>query len=168
MHEAAKLKPVVIDESLVDYEILRLAREMGYSGVALKACKGQTDSLLLGAAAQKFKHVPLRAGSDLPGASFLQSAPGGPHPHRGGRRRQQPPILPASQQALGEKVSRPVQGHRRPGRPRAPATRSAWASEACSPPTRVRASAATGRSRKPRGQNRIAGYVPYSSRCRKK
>ncbi|MEZ6117829.1 MAG: hypothetical protein R3C28_14840 [Pirellulaceae bacterium] len=34
MHEAAKIKPVVIDESLVDLESLLLAREVGYSGVA--------------------------------------------------------------------------------------------------------------------------------------
>src|SRR5690606_22867688 len=54
MHEAAKLKPVVIDESLVDYESLLLSRDLGYTGVALKACKGHTDALLLAAAAQKF------------------------------------------------------------------------------------------------------------------
>jgi L-alanine-DL-glutamate epimerase-like enolase superfamily enzyme len=54
MHEAAKLKPVVIDESLVDLESLHLAREMGYTGVAFKACKGQTQTLLLAAAAQKY------------------------------------------------------------------------------------------------------------------
>lgn len=54
MHEAAKLKPVVIDESLVDLESLQLAREMGYTGVAFKACKGQTQTLLLAAAAQKY------------------------------------------------------------------------------------------------------------------
>jgi len=53
MHAAAKLKPVVIDESLVDYGSLLLAEEMGYSGVALKACKGQSQSVILGAAAQK-------------------------------------------------------------------------------------------------------------------
>jgi len=52
MHAAAKLKPVVIDESLTDYGSLILAREMGYTGVALKACKGQSQSLLLAAAAQ--------------------------------------------------------------------------------------------------------------------
>ena len=50
MHAAAKLKPVVIDESLVDYESLLLSREQGYSGVALKSCKGQSQSLLLAAA----------------------------------------------------------------------------------------------------------------------
>lgn len=54
MHEAAKFKPVVIDESLVDLESLQLAREMGYTGVAFKACKGQAQSLLLAAAAQKY------------------------------------------------------------------------------------------------------------------
>jgi L-alanine-DL-glutamate epimerase-like enolase superfamily enzyme len=53
MHAAAKLKPVVIDESLVDYGSILLAEEMGYSGVALKACKGQSQSVVLGAAAQK-------------------------------------------------------------------------------------------------------------------
>ena len=53
MHEAAKLKPVVIDESLVDLESLHLARDMGYTGVAFKACKGQTQTLLLAAAAQE-------------------------------------------------------------------------------------------------------------------
>jgi cysteine sulfinate desulfinase/cysteine desulfurase-like protein len=50
MHEAAKIKPVVIDEALVDFESLQLSRELGYSGVALKACKGQTEALLMGAA----------------------------------------------------------------------------------------------------------------------
>jgi len=37
MHEAAKIRPVVIDESLVDLESLLLARDMGYTGVAFKA-----------------------------------------------------------------------------------------------------------------------------------
>ena len=53
MHAVAKLKPVVIDESLVDYESLLLSEELGYSGVALKACKGQSQAVILGAAAQK-------------------------------------------------------------------------------------------------------------------
>ncbi|HEX4070289.1 MAG TPA: mandelate racemase/muconate lactonizing enzyme family protein [Planctomycetaceae bacterium] len=74
MHEAAKLKPVVIDESLVDFETLVMARELGYSGAALKACKGQTDSLLLAAAAQKFGMFLCVQDLTCPGASFLQSA----------------------------------------------------------------------------------------------
>ena len=74
MHEAAKLKPVVIDESLVDYESLLLSREMGYSGVALKACKGQTETLLLAAAAQKFGLFLCVQDLSCPGYSFLHSA----------------------------------------------------------------------------------------------
>ena len=74
MHEAARVKPVVIDESLVDYESLLLAREQGYSGVALKACKGHTEALLMGAAAQK--HGLFLCVQDLTcvGSSFLHSA----------------------------------------------------------------------------------------------
>lgn len=74
MHEAAKLKPIVIDESLVDFESLLLAREMGYSGAALKACKGQTDSLLLAAAAQKHNMFLCVQDLTCPGYSFLHSA----------------------------------------------------------------------------------------------
>ena len=74
MHEAAKLKPVVIDESLTDYDSLLLAQEMGYSGVALKACKGHTESLLLGAAAQKFGMFLCVQDLTCPGYSFLHSA----------------------------------------------------------------------------------------------
>lgn len=74
MHAAAKLKPVVIDESLVDYDALLLSREQGYSGVALKACKGHTEALFAAAAAQK--HGMFLCVQDLtcPGASFLHSA----------------------------------------------------------------------------------------------
>jgi L-alanine-DL-glutamate epimerase-like enolase superfamily enzyme len=74
MHEAAKLKPVVIDESLVDFESLLLAREMGYTGVALKACKGQSQSLLMAAAAQKFGMFLCVQDLTCPGASLVQSA----------------------------------------------------------------------------------------------
>jgi len=73
MHAAARLKPVVIDESLVDYESLLLAEEMGYSGVALKACKGQSQSVILGAAAQKRKMFLCVQDLTCTGASFLHS-----------------------------------------------------------------------------------------------
>lgn len=74
MHEAAKIKPVVIDESLVDFESLLLAREQGYSGVALKACKGHSEALLMGAAAQKYGLFLCVQDLTCPGASFLHSA----------------------------------------------------------------------------------------------
>lgn len=74
MHEAAKLRPVVIDESLLDLESLRLAREMGYTGAALKACKGQTQSLLMAAAAQKDGLFLCVQDLSCPGASLIHSA----------------------------------------------------------------------------------------------
>ncbi len=74
MHEAAKLKPVVIDESLVDYDSLLLSREQGYSGVALKACKGHTEALLMAAAAQKMGLFLCVQDLTCPGFSFLHSA----------------------------------------------------------------------------------------------
>jgi L-alanine-DL-glutamate epimerase-like enolase superfamily enzyme len=74
MHEAAKIKPVVIDESLVNLESLLLSRELGYSGVALKACKGHTEALLMGAAAQKYGMFLCVQDLTCPGASLLHSA----------------------------------------------------------------------------------------------
>ncbi len=74
MHKAAAIKPVVIDESLIDLESLELAREQGYSGVALKACKGHTEALLMGAAAQKYGMFLCVQDLSCPGFSFLHSA----------------------------------------------------------------------------------------------
>jgi L-alanine-DL-glutamate epimerase-like enolase superfamily enzyme len=74
MHEASKLRPVVIDESLTDLENLLLAREMGYTGVALKACKGQSQALLMAAAAQKYKMFLCVQDLTCPGASLIHSA----------------------------------------------------------------------------------------------
>jgi L-alanine-DL-glutamate epimerase-like enolase superfamily enzyme len=74
MHEAAKLKPVVIDESLTDLESLLLAHEMGYTGAALKACKGQSQSLLMAAAAQKLGMFLCVQDLTCPGASLIHSA----------------------------------------------------------------------------------------------
>ena len=74
VREAAKVKPVVIDESLTGYDSLLRAVDLGYSGVALKACKGQTESLLMAAAAQKLGLFLCVQDLTCPGASFLHSA----------------------------------------------------------------------------------------------
>ena len=74
MHAAAQIKPVVIDESLVDFESLQLARELGYTGVALKACKGHSEALLMGAAAQKYGLFLCVQDLTCIGYSFLHSA----------------------------------------------------------------------------------------------
>jgi L-alanine-DL-glutamate epimerase-like enolase superfamily enzyme len=73
MHEASKLRPVVIDESLTDLESLLLAREMGYTGVALKACKGQSHAVLMAAAARKYKMFLCVQDLTCPGASLIHS-----------------------------------------------------------------------------------------------
>jgi hypothetical protein len=65
---------VVIDESLTDLETLLLAREMGYTGVALKACKGQSQAMLMAAAAQKFGMFLCVQDLTCPGASLIHSA----------------------------------------------------------------------------------------------
>jgi L-alanine-DL-glutamate epimerase-like enolase superfamily enzyme len=71
---ASSLKPVVIDESLTDLESLNMAIKLGYSGVALKACKGQSQSLLMAAAAQAKNLFLCVQDLTCPGASFLHSA----------------------------------------------------------------------------------------------
>ncbi len=44
--EVAKLKPVLLDEGLTSLEALDLALDLGWSGPALKTCKGHTEALL--------------------------------------------------------------------------------------------------------------------------
>ena len=65
---------MVIDESLTDLESLMLAREMGYTGAALKACKGQSQALLMGAALQKHKMFLCVQDLTCPGAALIHSA----------------------------------------------------------------------------------------------
>jgi L-alanine-DL-glutamate epimerase-like enolase superfamily enzyme len=74
MQQASRLKPVVIDESLIDLESLQLAQDLGYTGAALKACKGQSQSLLLAAAAQKRRLFLCVQDLTCPGASLIHSA----------------------------------------------------------------------------------------------
>jgi L-alanine-DL-glutamate epimerase-like enolase superfamily enzyme len=73
MHGAAKLRPIVIDESLTGLDRLMLARQMGYTGVALKACKGQSQAVLMAAAAQKYKMFRCVQDLTCPGASLVHS-----------------------------------------------------------------------------------------------
>ncbi|MEZ6086595.1 MAG: mandelate racemase/muconate lactonizing enzyme family protein [Pirellulaceae bacterium] len=74
MHEVTKRLPVVIDESLVDLQSLYLSRELGYSGIALKACKGHAEALLMGAAAQHYELFLCVQDLTCVGANFLHSA----------------------------------------------------------------------------------------------
>ena len=74
LFKASKLKPVVMDESLTGFDALLRGRQIGYTGVALKACKGQSQSVLLNAAAQEFKMYMTAQDLTCPGASLIQSA----------------------------------------------------------------------------------------------
>ncbi|QDT61041.1 hypothetical protein SV7mr_35710 [Stieleria bergensis] len=74
MFRAAKRRPVVIDESLVGLESLRLAASQGYSGIALKACKGHSEALLLGAVARHLGMFLCVQDLTCVGASLLHSA----------------------------------------------------------------------------------------------
>lgn len=74
MHQAAEIRPVVIDESLVDLETLLLARDLGYSGAALKTCKGHTHALLMAAAAHDLGLFLCVQDLTCPGRSFIHSA----------------------------------------------------------------------------------------------
>ena len=46
VHSVSSRKPLFMDESAHDWKFVRLGRELGWSGVALKTCKTQTGALL--------------------------------------------------------------------------------------------------------------------------
>jgi L-alanine-DL-glutamate epimerase-like enolase superfamily enzyme len=46
VHSVSARKPLFMDESAHDWQLIRLGRELGWSGVALKTCKTQTGALL--------------------------------------------------------------------------------------------------------------------------
>jgi len=53
MSSISKLKPAIIDESLTGIEEFDLAMELGWSGIALKTCKCQSEDLLFVAKAHQ-------------------------------------------------------------------------------------------------------------------
>ena len=46
VHSVSARKPLFLDESAHDWKLVRLGRELGWTGVALKTCKTQTGALL--------------------------------------------------------------------------------------------------------------------------
>lgn len=73
MRPIAKLKPVLVDESLSSIEDFELAMELGWSGIALKSCKCLSSDLLFVALAE-LAHLPY-AVQDLtnPSLALLES-----------------------------------------------------------------------------------------------
>ena len=74
MHEAAKLCPVVIDESLVDVESLLLARKLGWTGAVVKSPKGLTHMILIASVAGKERIFLCGGDMSCPGAALIQTA----------------------------------------------------------------------------------------------
>ncbi len=46
VHSVSARKPLFLDESAHDWNLIRLGRELGWTGVALKTCKTQTGAIL--------------------------------------------------------------------------------------------------------------------------
>jgi L-alanine-DL-glutamate epimerase-like enolase superfamily enzyme len=46
VHTVSDRKPLFLDESAHDWKMIRLGRELGWTGVALKTCKTQTGAIL--------------------------------------------------------------------------------------------------------------------------
>jgi L-alanine-DL-glutamate epimerase-like enolase superfamily enzyme len=74
MHEAARLCPVVIDESLIDVESLLLARKLGWTGAAVKSPKGLTHMILVASVAGKERIFLCGGDMSCPGAALIQTA----------------------------------------------------------------------------------------------
>ncbi len=74
MHEAAKLCPVVIDESLTDVDSLLLAQKMGWTGAVIKSPKGLTHMLMIASVAGKRQILACGGDMSCPGAALIQTA----------------------------------------------------------------------------------------------
>ena len=73
MHEAAKLCPAVIDESLIDLDSLLLARKMGWTGAVVKSPKGLSHTILMSCVAGKEKIFLCGGDMSCPGAALIQT-----------------------------------------------------------------------------------------------
>lgn len=73
MKKLAALKPVLIDESVTDLESIDTAHDLGWSGVALKTCKGQSFTLLSLAKCRNLGMMYSVQDLTNPGFSLVQS-----------------------------------------------------------------------------------------------
>ena len=73
MHDAAKLCPVVIDESLIDVDSLLRARDMGWTGAVVKSPKGLSHMILMASVAGKEKIFMAGGDMSCPGAALIQT-----------------------------------------------------------------------------------------------
>ena len=69
-----RLKPILLDEGLTDLELLPLAREQGWSGLALKTCKGHSFALTAAAWAREQEMAVALQDLTNPGFSAIHAA----------------------------------------------------------------------------------------------
>lgn len=74
MRPVSALKPVVVDEGVTDLSLLGLAARLGWSGVALKTCKGHSASLLYLASARSMGMAVTMQDLTNPGRALVHSA----------------------------------------------------------------------------------------------
>jgi L-alanine-DL-glutamate epimerase-like enolase superfamily enzyme len=79
MHDLTEIKPVLADEGIVDLETFNLARELKWSGLALKTCKGHSSALLY--VVKATAHGMVYSVQDLtnPGLALVHSAGSSAH-----------------------------------------------------------------------------------------
>jgi L-alanine-DL-glutamate epimerase-like enolase superfamily enzyme len=73
MRKLAKIKPVIIDESLTTMADFDRALEQGWSGIALKACKCQSASLVFACRAERLGIAYTVQDLTNPGIALIQS-----------------------------------------------------------------------------------------------
>ncbi|MFP4029745.1 MAG: enolase C-terminal domain-like protein [Candidatus Brocadiia bacterium] len=73
MKPVAERKPVLADEGITSIQDMQLARKLGWSGVALKTCKGHTAALLCAILAKKWDMIYSVQDLTNPGISLAHS-----------------------------------------------------------------------------------------------
>ena len=73
VRELARIKPVLVDEALASLEDFDLAIELGYSGIALKSCKCQSEQLVMASKATQLGQAFAVQDLTNPGIALLHS-----------------------------------------------------------------------------------------------
>ncbi len=73
-HEIGKLKPVMLDEGLTGLAMMPLAEEQGWTGFALKTCKGHSFALVSAAWAKQHNMPVVLQDLTNPGISMIHAA----------------------------------------------------------------------------------------------
>ena len=95
VHSVSARKPLFMDESAHDWRLVRLGRELGWTGVALKTCKTQTGRAALPLLGEGARHDADGAGPHQPDARADPArAAGRARGHDHGRRDQRDAVLP--------------------------------------------------------------------------